>query len=258
MLSTGAVRRKTGRMVQDETTGLEVPQWLTVHEDVPCRVAGLTRGASTSRTTEMGGVEITEAMRTLHLRYDIADLADGDLVEITAGELAGTAWEIQESDPAEQQTARRVAVVAVPRPTEWDAPVVLAEWTFDTDTQGWQSASFGDIDVAHSPESGALDVTVSRAFPGFTAAARSPFSYHEPGTTVRVSADVAADVGTEARVVVAGVESAPVVGTSLDEPTRVHVTGTLEDGELFVDFTVALNEVGLRARVDNVTVEEVR
>jgi hypothetical protein len=46
-------------------------------------------------------------------------LRDGDLIEVTAGELTGSVWHVVEADAADQQTARRVPVIAAEHPEEW-------------------------------------------------------------------------------------------------------------------------------------------
>lgn len=114
MTSTATVRRKTGVMVQDESTGLEVPEWADVYTG-PMRFVG---GAT--RTVTIGGVEFQEATGRADFPHDTTDLADGDLIDITAGEWAGTVLSIVEAVKGDQRTARRVPVVEVSRPEEWD------------------------------------------------------------------------------------------------------------------------------------------
>lgn len=116
MLSRAIIRRKTGNMTTD-ARGLEVPEWATVYPDLPCRIAGMARSQSPSRTLDIGGVQVQVAVRTAHLPHDTTDLRDGDLLEVS-GESAGV-YQIVEADPADQQTARRVPVVAATRPEEW-------------------------------------------------------------------------------------------------------------------------------------------
>lgn len=116
--SDGIVRRKTGRKVQDESTGLEVPEWADIHSG-PFRLAGAERGSSGSRATRLPGGEIEIATRRADWPHDVDMLRDGDLIEVTAGENAGTVWKILEADFADQQTARRLPVESVQRPEEW-------------------------------------------------------------------------------------------------------------------------------------------
>lgn len=118
MVSTATIYRSTGRMTQDETTGLEVPEWEITHLGIPVRVAG-SRDAASSRTVATGGVEIESANRTAHFPASIANLADGDLIHVTAGENAGAVLRIIEADWQDQASARRVPVVAEQRPEEW-------------------------------------------------------------------------------------------------------------------------------------------
>lgn len=117
MLSRATVRRPTSKTVQDETSGLEVPAWAVVLTGSPFRLRG-TRGGTSSRTLTVGGVEVTLAVREGHFPVG-TDLRDGDLIEVTAGENAGTVWRVVEGDSADQQTAYRVPIVATDRPEEW-------------------------------------------------------------------------------------------------------------------------------------------
>lgn len=119
MLSTATIRRMTGRMVQDEGTGLEVPEWADVHVDLPCRIAGADRGSSQSRTVSVDGGEMQVAARIAHFPHDVEGIADGDLIDVTAGESAGQVLRVIESDWADQQTARRFPVLGAQRPSEW-------------------------------------------------------------------------------------------------------------------------------------------
>lgn len=116
--STADVRRRTGRMVQDETSGREVPEWEIVLPEVPCRI-GSDKGSAPSRTVSTPGGDVQLGTRTAHFPAATEGLRDGDMVDIIAGRLAGTVWQIVEADDADQQTARRVPVIAVQRPQEW-------------------------------------------------------------------------------------------------------------------------------------------
>lgn len=120
MTSRATVRRRTGASTQDEETGLTAPVWEAVYTDLPCRIAGSSGGSSPSRTTNVaGGVQVQTATRTVHLPWDTI-LRDGDMIEVTVGEVAGTVWQVVEADAADQQTARRVPVIATERPGEWE------------------------------------------------------------------------------------------------------------------------------------------
>ena len=112
--STATVRRTTGRTTQDESTGLEVPVWAVVYSG-PCRFVG---GAT--RTVTIAGVEQQVETAEVHFPHDTTDLADGDLVEMTAGEWSGTVLSIVEAVKGDQRTARRVPVVQHDRPSEWE------------------------------------------------------------------------------------------------------------------------------------------
>jgi hypothetical protein len=118
MTSRAAVMRSTGRLEQDEESGLEVPEWATIVADSPFRLRGTRGGTSASRTQTIGGVEVTLAVREGHFPAGTT-LRDGDLIEVTSGENAGTVWRVVEGDDADQQTAYRVPIVATDRPEEW-------------------------------------------------------------------------------------------------------------------------------------------
>ncbi|AIY15841.1 DUF6093 family protein [Pimelobacter simplex] len=118
MTSRCAVMRKTGYTEQDEETGLEVPVWAAIHVDLPLRLAGVPRGAATHRTVNVGGVDIEVPVRTANHPHDTADLHDGDLLDIYAGETP-VVCQILESTGQDQATARRMLVFVVDRPEEW-------------------------------------------------------------------------------------------------------------------------------------------
>ncbi len=117
MSATCTIRRKTGAMTTG-ADGLEVPEWATVHADLPFRLGGANSGSSGTRTETIGGVEVQVATRVGHFPAG-TELADSDHIEITAGENAGVVLRIVEAEGADQQTARRVPVVSVRRPEEW-------------------------------------------------------------------------------------------------------------------------------------------
>lgn len=117
MLSRATVHRKTGATTTD-ADGFEVSGWTDAYVGRPCRIAGMARSQSPSKTLDIGGAQVQVATRTAHFPHD-TDLRDGDLIEITTGELEGSVWQVVESDAADQQTARRVPVVAIEHPEEW-------------------------------------------------------------------------------------------------------------------------------------------
>lgn len=96
--------------------GMEVDGYALVHTGVPFRLAGSERGGSGSRTVRVGESEVQVALRVGHLPAAVSDLADDDLIVVTAGENAGTVLRIVEATWADQQTARRVPVVEIDRP----------------------------------------------------------------------------------------------------------------------------------------------
>lgn len=117
MTSRCTIRRKGGPPVIVD--GFKVPAWTVVHTDLPIRVGGTTRGASSARRDDLGSGEVEVAVRTAHFPASTADLADSDYVEITSGENAGLVVRIVEATWQDQATARRVPVVSAVRPKEW-------------------------------------------------------------------------------------------------------------------------------------------
>lgn len=114
MLSRCIIRRKTGETAEGENV------WADVYTALPMRLSGTIRGQSQSRHVETAGVGFEIAMRTANFPVSTDDLRDNDLVEITSGDNAGTVLRIVEADFQDQATARRVPVVAAPRPAEWE------------------------------------------------------------------------------------------------------------------------------------------
>lgn len=118
MTSRVTIRRDTGNLVQNEETGLEVPEWDLVYTDLPFRL-GVSRGFTPpSKRITPGGVDVQVALRLGHFPAG-TNLADADMVEVTAGENAGTVWRVVEGDSADQLTARRVPLTSEDRPEEW-------------------------------------------------------------------------------------------------------------------------------------------
>ena len=112
MTSTANVRRKSGTSPGGD--GYDVDQWEYVHTDIPFRLVG-----GDTRRVSIGGVDFQEATGRGDFPWDTFDLADGDLIEITAGEWEGSVYRIVEAVKGDQRTARRVPVVETVRPEEW-------------------------------------------------------------------------------------------------------------------------------------------
>lgn len=118
MTSTATIRRKTGQQVQDETTGLKVPEWAVVYAG-PFLLSGGSSGDGGSRTVTVAGVTYEQATGVGVLPHDTQDLADNDLIEVTAGEWPGLVLRVVEAVKVDRQPTRRVPVVEVARPEEW-------------------------------------------------------------------------------------------------------------------------------------------
>lgn len=110
--SDAVVKRFAG-YDEPDADGHEAEVWVTVH-DGPMRLSGVRGGASPSRTETPPGGELQVARRIAHWPAATEALEDGDVIEIYAGESAGSAWRIIEADRADQQTAYRVPVTAQP------------------------------------------------------------------------------------------------------------------------------------------------
>ncbi|MCD4535646.1 DUF6093 family protein [Nocardioides sp. cx-169] len=121
MTSRVNIWRRVGLSEQDEDNGSEAVVWAAVYVDHPFRLGGSERGGSSTHTVSVGGVEMQLATRVGNLPHDTDDLMDGDLIEVISGEGAAvdSVFRIVEADWADQQTARRVPVVAADRPEEW-------------------------------------------------------------------------------------------------------------------------------------------
>lgn len=119
MLSTADIRRKSGNVTQNETSGVEGQTWTPI-AITPARLAEFGAGAAgRNRPQRPGGVVWEQADRTLHLPASVSPLHDGDTVEMTAGENTGTFWRILEATWADQRTAYRLPVVQIDRPEGW-------------------------------------------------------------------------------------------------------------------------------------------
>lgn len=117
MSSTCTVRRMTGRTGQDESTGEEVPEWDVIYAG-PFRL-GTSTGNSPTRTEDVSGVEVQRALNTAHFPVSASAIADGDLIDVTAGENAGAVLRIVDAAWSDQRTARRYPVESTERPGEW-------------------------------------------------------------------------------------------------------------------------------------------
>lgn len=113
------LKRKSGNVTQNETTGVEAQSWTPIGPS-PARLSamGSKRGAGAKGLTP-GGVVWEQADRTLHLPASWTDLKTGDNVEITAGESEGTFWRVLEATRHDQMTAWRVPVLQIDRPKDW-------------------------------------------------------------------------------------------------------------------------------------------
>lgn len=117
MTSRVTVMRKTGDTT--EVDGYKVPEWAAVHVDLPFRLASYAAGGGHTSTVTIGGVQFQDATARGDMPHDTYDLADDDLVLLTAGEWTDSVFRIIEAVKGDQKTARRVPIVETPRPKEW-------------------------------------------------------------------------------------------------------------------------------------------
>ena len=117
MTSTAKVRRLGGTPTTD-ANGFQVDGLTDVYTG-PFRLGGSERGGAGSRTVRVGDVEVTLAVRIGHFPAGTTGLADGDIIEVTAGENAGAFLRIVEASWQDQSTARRVPVIEAQRPGGW-------------------------------------------------------------------------------------------------------------------------------------------
>lgn len=118
MLSTATVRRKTGQMVKSEN-GYESPEWVIVATDTPMRLGGTAANSAPYKTETPNTSEINYAARIAHFPASLSGLRNDDLIEVTAGENAGTVWRVIAAAWQDQSTARRLPCEQVERPSEW-------------------------------------------------------------------------------------------------------------------------------------------
>lgn len=118
MTSRVVVMRKTGAKVKD-AKGYDVPEWAAMHVDLPFRSSGGSSGDGGSRGVTIGGVTFEQATGIGSFPAATIDLADDDLIEVTAGEWAGDVYRIVAAVRYDQKTARRLPIVETARPTEW-------------------------------------------------------------------------------------------------------------------------------------------
>jgi hypothetical protein len=119
MTSRVTVLRKSDRTAQNESTGEESPVWDIVHTDLPFRLDFSSSSDGGSRRIEVAGVEYETATAVGHFPATTADLADGDYIDVTAGECAGDVFSIVKAVRADQKTARRLPLTEESRPDEW-------------------------------------------------------------------------------------------------------------------------------------------
>lgn len=117
MQSRCTVRRDAGRVKLD---GVERTNWQLQHTDLPCRLRSPQGSANTSNGTSSGGVTAERGQREWHVKHDTLNLQDNDVIRIDAGEQAGSFWQIRDASASgDQQTARRIQVIAIKQPRDW-------------------------------------------------------------------------------------------------------------------------------------------
>lgn len=119
MTSRVTIYRRTEDAPQDEATGLEGSDWIAAYIDLPFRLAGSGSSDGGTHKVVISGVEYNEATAVGHMPADTTDLADNDIIRVTAGEWPETYWRIVEAVRGDQKTARRVPIVAAENEGGW-------------------------------------------------------------------------------------------------------------------------------------------
>ena len=117
MTSRATIRRLGAPVPDPDDPEAQVDGWTVVVTDCPGRLAGSPRGGAGSRNVTVGGAEVTLAVREWHMPTWAPAPADGDLIEVTAGENAGVVLRVVEASGQDQATARRLPVIEARR--EW-------------------------------------------------------------------------------------------------------------------------------------------
>lgn len=115
------IRRLTGRQAQDEDTGREVPTYVVVHADVPCRLPSSVRATGAK---DAGAAMRPDVDREVHVSASLPLTQFGWLIVVTAvdsltnPDLVGQVYRVTDPHPADQVTARRVGVTGDGVPME--------------------------------------------------------------------------------------------------------------------------------------------
>jgi len=118
MTSTCTIRRRSGAR-DTASNGMVTDEWTVAYTGLPIRVSGNYRSASPTTGHAQQGTDVNLAHRVANLPVSTTDLADGDLIEITAGDNVGLILRITEASWQDQATARRVPVEEATRPRGW-------------------------------------------------------------------------------------------------------------------------------------------
>lgn len=118
MTSTCRIGRNVGVGQQDEATGRRSIQWQIVYTG-KTRVRGQNAGTSPYRPDTPGTVPVNNAVRTIKLPASVTDVRDGDIVEITSGDLTGVFFQLDEAALQDLAVERRIQAVETSRPDDW-------------------------------------------------------------------------------------------------------------------------------------------
>ena len=121
MTSTATFRRKTGATAQNETTGEVGDVWETTHTDLPGRLDAGHGHAGRVRAVDVAGVQIVAPDPEWHAPWGTTNVREGDYIDVTAGDSAPVVLRVREVPVGDQQTALRLPVEVVDRPSEWGA-----------------------------------------------------------------------------------------------------------------------------------------
>lgn len=113
------VWRRTGRGPQNSDDGLETDTWVRVHEDLPFRLRVSRLSGGSTKTVDVGGVEMQYETSQGRVPARTQNLRDNDYIEVVSGEWPDTVWRIIEATRGDWMSSRRFPVIEVARPGEW-------------------------------------------------------------------------------------------------------------------------------------------
>jgi hypothetical protein len=113
--------RPTGSFVTDPDTDEQVPEWATVHTDLPGRLDAGHGHSGRTRSQDVAGQTFEQPIPEWHVPWGTTDILPGDHIDVTTGDTAPIVLRVLSVPRGDQQTALRLPVEVVDRPSEWGA-----------------------------------------------------------------------------------------------------------------------------------------